>query len=50
MILVRENGEIVEQGRHDELLRRGGRYAELVGAQLPADDAGRAEARPTYQT
>ncbi|HYR30262.1 MAG TPA: peptidase domain-containing ABC transporter [Thermoanaerobaculia bacterium] len=50
LILVMENGEIVEQGRHDELLRRDGRYAELVRAQLPADDAGRAEARPTFQT
>lgn len=50
MILVMENGEIVEQGRHDELVRRDGRYAELVRAQLPAGDAGRADARPTYQT
>jgi ATP-binding cassette, subfamily B, bacterial len=50
MILVMENGEIVEHGRHDELVRRDGRYAELVRAQLPAGDAGRAEARPTYQT
>jgi ABC-type multidrug transport system fused ATPase/permease subunit len=33
-ILVMENGEIVEQGRHDELLARHGRYAELVQAQL----------------
>lgn len=33
-ILVMENGEIVEHGRHDELLARQGRYAELVRAQL----------------
>jgi ABC-type bacteriocin/lantibiotic exporter with double-glycine peptidase domain len=33
-ILVMENGEIVEHGRHDELVARHGRYAELVRAQL----------------
>src|SRR5260370_36955397 len=28
-ILVVEGGEIVERGRHDDLLRRGGRYASF---------------------
>ena len=30
-IVVLEGGRIVEQGSHDELLRAGGRYAELYG-------------------
>jgi ABC-type bacteriocin/lantibiotic exporter with double-glycine peptidase domain len=33
LILVVEAGRIVEQGTHDGLLRAGGRYAELLGAQ-----------------
>lgn len=33
VILVMENGRVVEQGTHDELLHRGGRYRELVAAQ-----------------
>jgi ABC-type transport system involved in Fe-S cluster assembly fused permease/ATPase subunit len=32
-ILVMEAGRIVERGRHDELLTRGGRYAELWAMQ-----------------
>ena len=41
LILVMEDGRIVEQGSHDELLARGGAYAELYQAQFaaPADDA-----------
>ena len=33
-ILVIENGRIVEQGRHDEMLQRGGAYARLYNAQF----------------
>ncbi|WP_235909352.1 peptidase domain-containing ABC transporter [Goekera deserti] len=34
LILVMDGGRIVESGVHDELLRRCGRYSELVAAQL----------------
>ena len=33
-ILVVENGMVVESGRHDELLRKGGRYASFYRLQL----------------
>jgi ATP-binding cassette subfamily B protein len=33
-ILVVENGTVVESGRHDELLRKGGRYASFYRMQL----------------
>ena len=33
-ILVVEQGAVVETGRHDELLRKGGRYASFYRAQL----------------
>ena len=33
-ILVVENGQVVESGRHDELLRKGGRYASFYRLQL----------------
>ena len=36
-ILVVEGGEIVEAGRHEELLRRGGRYASFYRLQLQHD-------------
>jgi len=31
---VVENGVVTESGRHDELLRRGGRYAAFYRLQL----------------
>src|ERR1043166_6552692 len=37
-ILVVENGAVVESGRHDELLRRGGRYAAFYRLQLRAQE------------
>jgi subfamily B ATP-binding cassette protein MsbA len=38
-ILVVENGTVVESGRHEELLRRGGRYAAFYRLQLITTDA-----------
>jgi ATP-binding cassette subfamily B protein len=32
-ILVLENGQVLEEGGHDELIAAGGRYAELFGLQ-----------------
>ena len=34
VILVMEDGRIVEQGDHDSLLRRGGAYSRLHDAQF----------------
>jgi ATP-binding cassette subfamily B protein len=38
-ILVVEGGRIVESGRHEDLLRRGGRYASFYRLQLQHDSA-----------
>ena len=34
VILVMENGHVVEQGKHDELLKKGGAYAKLYNGQF----------------
>jgi ABC-type multidrug transport system fused ATPase/permease subunit len=47
LILVVEDGHIVERGTHDELLARGGRYAELSHTQFAASEpAGEDEPEP----
>ena len=38
-ILVVENGQVVESGRHDELLRKNGRYAGFYRIQLKEQSA-----------
>jgi ABC-type multidrug transport system fused ATPase/permease subunit len=47
-ILVVEAGQIVERGRHDDLLRRGGRYASFF--RLQHRDAGTATLAPIGAT
>ncbi len=34
LVLVFDNGQIVEQGNHDDLVEAGGRYAELYDSWL----------------
>ena len=38
-ILVIEQGQLVEAGRHDELMRKGGRYASFYRLQLKAQES-----------
>ena len=38
-IIVLENGQVVEQGPHDVLLSKAGRYAQLWGQQNNTIDA-----------
>jgi ABC-type multidrug transport system fused ATPase/permease subunit len=37
LIMVLENGSIVEQGSHQELLAMGGGYSDLVSSQFARD-------------
>ena len=46
-IVVLDEGDLVEQGSHNELLERGGLYAQLVSTQLVEASAGAVE---TYDT
>ncbi len=38
LILVMNNGDIVEQGKHEELLARNGFYADIYNSQFEAAD------------
>jgi ABC-type multidrug transport system fused ATPase/permease subunit len=40
LILVMQDGHIVEQGRHADLLHRGGAYARLHGTQFAEQAVG----------
>ena len=46
-ILVVEGGRVVESGRHDELIRRDGRYAAFYRLQLREEDRRQPEAAPS---
>lgn len=39
LILVMNEGDIVEQGNHEELLKQGGFYADLYNSQFEVEDA-----------
>jgi len=39
-ILVLQQGQIIEQGNHDQLMQRGGHYAELYDTYFSAPIAG----------
>jgi len=47
-IVVVEKGAAVEQGRHEELLRRNGRYAAFYRLQIEKAEAGEGEGETTY--
>jgi ABC-type transport system involved in Fe-S cluster assembly fused permease/ATPase subunit len=42
-ILVMEDGQVIERGRHEDLLERGGTYSAMWHRQLAEDDAPKAE-------
>ncbi|MDQ8730667.1 glucan ABC transporter ATP-binding protein/ permease [Bradyrhizobium sp. LHD-71] len=45
-ILVFDNGKVIESGTFDELVARGGHFAELAKAQFMVQEQARAEAMP----
>jgi len=50
-ILVVENGEVIERGRHAELVAQGGRYAKLAEIQFrpPDEDGPKEPSRPSFE-
>jgi subfamily B ATP-binding cassette protein MsbA len=40
-IVVMDQGQVVDQGTHDELLKRGGLYAELYRLQFQSEESGK---------
>lgn len=38
LILVMKDGDIIESGAHDELLKKGGFYAELYNSQFEREE------------
>ena len=42
-ILVLDKGRVVDQGTHDQLVRKGGKYAELAKLQFRGEAAPAAE-------
>ena len=48
LILVMEEGRIVEQGNHDQLIERGGAYADLYNAQFSGPDVELAPVGPGF--
>lgn len=47
LIFVMRDGDIVEQGNHDELIERDGFYAELYNSQFERSEADEGEVEPT---
>ena len=41
-----DGGRVVEQGTHDELVRRGGRYSQLLAFQRNLDDTSEEDTKP----
>ena len=47
-ILVFQNGKVIETGTFDELVARGGHFAELAKAQFMVQEQARAEASSKF--